>query len=370
MTRLMKALSDWLCVLTRLWGIVLLIHIHTISAQINTNATIFMDLGLGALSLSLERFYQWGPEVNEHLHLARNFTLEEARIGANFTLTVERHVLRKECNVGTCPHCGGTGKVTRKSASSEDPRDRWGRGSVRSTISLPCPRCLGGGMGSQLCSDTIYETRKEDVEVHLLPTQIRPGFRHTFHGKGHELFRNREVLLGNFFLIVQSVCTGAFCATSAGDVVLDVALRAWDALYGFQLASNISFLTGNVSSVMKIDRNGKTTLPGTEIVIPGKGLSPDRPLILAFALAAPVAAPPPVLNMKILFAEMMMEECGLGEKETLPTGAKANVDLKMNETIAQDEHVRSEHAKDSNARKILALLEMHKKQKDADSAEV
>jgi len=364
-----KTLPGWICVLTRLWGVALLIHAHAIFAQINTNATISMDLGLGALSVSLERYYQWGPEVFTSIHHSRNFTLEEARRGATFTVAVERHVLRKECRVGTCPICGGSGKVTKKSLFSDDSRQRLHRSGVRSVVSLPCPRCLGGGVGSQLCMDSIYETKKEDVEVRLLPAQIRPGAQHSFPGKGHELYRNKEVELGDFFVGVNSVHTGNFRANALGDVVLEVQLRAWDALYGFQLQSNISFLTGNASSVMKIDRTGKATLPGSEITIPGKGLTADRALILAFALAPPVQAPLPVLDMKIVFAEMMTKECGLGESDF--SGVKENFDeentRKVTETIALEEYKRSEYAKDSNARKILALLEMHKKQQE-DSA--
>lgn len=224
-------------------------------------------------------------------------------------------------------------------------------------------------MGSQLCMDTIYETKHEDVQVSLLPAQIRPGFKHAFSGKGHELYRNRDVQIGDFFVSVDSVHTGDFRANALGDVVLGVELRAWDSLYGFQLQSNISFLTGNASSLMKIDRSGKTTLPGTEITIPGKGLAPDRALVLAFALAPPAPAPEPVLDMKILFAEMMTKECGLGESDI--SGVKAIFEgenmQKVSETIALEEHKRSEHAKDSNARKILALLEMHKKRQEASA---
>ncbi len=351
----------------QLYMLTLMLHIivHFVKtwAQINTNITANWNIGSGALSMTMERHYHWGQDIAPDIEFGRVFTLEEAHSGSSFSFRFRRTVIRKECKVAECPFCRGTGSVVSKSSTEREFKKSSKRSLFSSVIAstiMPCPRCLGAGMGSQLCHDSIYTHRDENIDVNLLPHQIRPGFKQAFKGMGHELYQNKKVVIGDMYLRVDAVRTENFVANANGDIVLSVELSPWSALYGFELSSNTSFLPGN-ASIMKIDRIGKTTLPGTEVRMVGKGLTPSGALVVSFSLAPEEVESP--IQPKLLQSGILTDNLELDESHAFDSNDAA-AELRRNETLAAAERKRVERAKDQMARKILAMLDLQLKRKD------
>ena len=362
------------------------------ACRISTNFSLKMDVGAGAINMNMQRHFQWGDEVDANLAAHRSFTLQEAQLGVDFSLQILRTVVRKDCEVSVCPKCNGTGihkihtagyKQSHAKHSHEHTSQRGGReggggggeSCIHSQVSLPCPHCLGAGLGSRICNG-IYRQVEERVHIHMDAFEVRPGYMHIVKGKGHELYRNTEAVYGDLLVTVDAVSTGNFTVNAQGDVVVNVELSAWQALYGFTMTTAVPLIdksraqkdvpdakTNTNTTKMSIDRRGKTTLPGSKIEVGGRGLPPIGSLVVSFALETDPASVTPVESPA--YAPKTGTEGGIscsGELKGItcsvadPADVEADM-LKQNETMNAEKLQRVKLERDAAARRILHLLQ-------------
>jgi DnaJ-class molecular chaperone len=370
--------------------------------RINTNVSVSMNFGAGAMLLKMRRDFHWGDEPDANLVVRRHFSLEEAMTGAEFTVDVIRTVVRKDCEVSVCRFCNGSGIIRKESVSTagnfsrsrsrsyssgahKSRRDEGG--CVHSLVDLPCPYCLGAGVGSRICN-AIFRQIQETTSIRLEPRHVRPGHVHQVKGKGHELYRNTELILGDLLLHVDSVGTGNFSVSENGDIEIRVQLSAWQALYGFTMSTPVPLIsrynktlsTREVekeevsamaakanSTVMRIDRSEKTTLPGSTIRVGGRGLPPTGSLIVNFELEPEPTKTVPAEEHKHGATESMCAEgevkCDVDDETLDSSGlccralSPTEIERERNKTATAETLQTAKLLRDAAARRILVLLQ-------------
>jgi hypothetical protein len=368
--------------------------------RINTNVSVSMNFGAGAMLLKLRRDFQWGDEPDANLIVRRQFSLEEAMLGAEFTVEVIRTVVRKDCEVSVCRFCNGSGIIRKETASTagnvsrsrpyssganKSHRDEGG--CVHSIVDLPCPYCLGAGVGSRICN-AIFRQIQEATTIRLEPRHVRPGHVHRVKGKGHELYRNTEPIIGDLLLLVDSVGTENFSVSEKGDIEILVQLSAWQALYGFTMSTPVPLIPGYNktliarekgkeedgvpaakanSTVMRIDRSEKTTLPGSSIRVGGRGLPPLGSLVVNFELEPEPAKASATEERKRDASESMCAEgevkCDFDDAAHDSSSlccralSPTEIEREQNKTATAETLQTTKLLRDAAARRILALLQ-------------
>lgn len=173
-----------------------------------------------------------------------------------------------------CSFCGGTGVQRYEIGSSGYNATGKLSGHVsgiptRGRLIGPCPYCLGSGHLREL-GCTTYNLVDQIVEVEI-PAGCKPGYRTIFPGLGNERVpdlrtEDHNITVGNMEITISKIESTNYRVLE-DYVELQVTMTPSQALDGFVIEEPYVD-----DKLIRIDRRGKITLPGSNSTIHGLGM--------------------------------------------------------------------------------------------------
>lgn len=396
--------------------LILVAQLVTTFCQIVTEVDVQINVGsrgtpqrsdVGAeMDLSFQRAFLWGSHMDPNIVIHKDLSILEALEAKPLTVTFKRTSVREECQLQRCPVCGGTGVHHARSnaATEEDGYDidihstglEGSKGSankgnngafnIEVEVTLPCPHCLGSGLYSPVCTGSVYEEREANATFDIPQVNMRPGSVHAMPLLGHEVFREKKIVQGDLQLVIGSIRTADFIVDTQGNVELKIMLSSQEALYGFTYSTLVPYLirsnevpkaTATAASGSRhekrndgdgdflrldLNRDKKTTLPGTSIKMQGKGLEPHGALILRFLLEDPLQEP--VKPSFSLNEEVSVSELATGVRHDEGQEEEPARKRTYEEVATEVQYWRdySKWTSDQFARRLLGLLSSQQQQ--------